>query len=73
VQLGVFLAHGPQLIEHGGHIPRHADLIGLGVVGLGPRFLQSSCNRVLASISPGHFASASRITLRSSVADGRRS
>jgi hypothetical protein len=39
VQLGVFVGHGPQLIEHGGHIPRHADLVGLGVVSFGPRFL----------------------------------
>ena len=26
-------------IEHHGDIPRHADLIGLGVVGFGSRFL----------------------------------
>ena len=31
---------GPQFVEHRSDIPRHADLIGLGVVGLGPRFLQ---------------------------------
>jgi hypothetical protein len=37
VQLGVLVSHGPQLVEHDGHVARHADLIGLGVVGLGPR------------------------------------
>jgi hypothetical protein len=35
VQLGMTVGHGLQFIEHGGHIPRHADLIGLCVVGLG--------------------------------------
>jgi hypothetical protein len=40
VQLGVAIGQGPQLIEHGGDIPRHADLISLGLVGLRPRLLQ---------------------------------
>jgi hypothetical protein len=35
VHLGVMVRHGPQFIEHGRHVARHADLIGLGVVGLG--------------------------------------
>jgi hypothetical protein len=35
----VFVRHGPEFIEHHGHIARHAHLIGLGVVALGPRFL----------------------------------
>ena len=37
VQFGVFVRQGLQFIEHGGHIPRHADLIGFGMVSLGPR------------------------------------
>ena len=40
VQFGVTVSHGPQVLEHDGHIPRHADLIGLGVIGLRPHFLQ---------------------------------
>jgi hypothetical protein len=35
VQLGMVVSPGLQFIEHGGHIPRHADLIALGMVGLG--------------------------------------
>jgi hypothetical protein len=35
VQFGMTISHGLQFVEHGGHIPRHANLIGLG-----PRFLQ---------------------------------
>jgi hypothetical protein len=40
VQLGVAISHGLQLVEHDGDIPRHADLIGLGMVGFGARLLQ---------------------------------
>jgi hypothetical protein len=40
VQLGVSISQGLQLVEHHGHVPRHADLIGFGVVGLGAGFLQ---------------------------------
>ena len=32
VQFGVAVGQGLQYIEHGGHIPRHADLIRLGMV-----------------------------------------
>jgi hypothetical protein len=30
---GMFIRQSLQRIEHDGHVPRHADLIGLGVVG----------------------------------------
>jgi len=30
---GVFVCQGFQFIEHHGHVPRHADLIGLGMGG----------------------------------------
>jgi hypothetical protein len=40
VQLGVTAGHGLQFIEHADDIPRHADLVRLGVVSLRPRFLQ---------------------------------
>jgi hypothetical protein len=30
------ISHSPQFIEHGGNVARHADLGGLGVVGLRP-------------------------------------
>jgi len=40
MHLGMAVGQRPQLVEHGGRIPRHADLIGLGVVGLRPRLLQ---------------------------------
>src|SRR5688500_17765183 len=33
VHLGMEISHGPQLVEHGGDIPRPADLIGFGVIG----------------------------------------
>jgi hypothetical protein len=36
VQGRVFLGKAPQLVEHGGDLPRHADLVGLGMVGLDP-------------------------------------
>jgi hypothetical protein len=36
VQFGVTVGQGLQFIEHGGDVPRHADLIGLGVVGSKP-------------------------------------
>jgi hypothetical protein len=39
LQLGLPIGQRPQFIEHGCDVARHADLIGLGVVGLGPRFL----------------------------------
>ena len=39
MQLGVFVGHGPHVLEHGCHVPHHADLIGLGVIGLGACFL----------------------------------
>jgi hypothetical protein len=45
---GMFVRQGFQLIEHGHHVPRHADLIGLSVVGFGPRFLQF----ILEDLSP---------------------
>jgi hypothetical protein len=32
VQFGITISHGLQLIEHHGHVPRHVNLIGLGVV-----------------------------------------
>jgi hypothetical protein len=32
------VSHGLQFIEHGGDVPRHANLVGLGVVGLGPLY-----------------------------------
>jgi hypothetical protein len=35
----MFVRQGFQFIEHDGHVARHADLIALGMVGLGPRFL----------------------------------
>ena len=34
VQVGVAIGHGPQILEHVCHIPRHADLIGYGMAGL---------------------------------------
>ena len=40
MQLGLAIGQSLQLVEHGSDVARHADLIGLGVVGLGPRFLQ---------------------------------
>jgi hypothetical protein len=40
MQFSVLVGQGFQFIEHDGHIPRHAHLIGLGMVRLGPRFLQ---------------------------------
>jgi hypothetical protein len=36
VQGRVFLGEDPQLVEHGGDVARHADPIGLGMVGLDP-------------------------------------
>lgn len=30
VQFGVAVSHGPQVLEHGCHVPHHADLIGRG-------------------------------------------
>jgi hypothetical protein len=39
VHLGVAIGQGLQLVEHDRHIARHADLIALGMVGLGSRFL----------------------------------
>jgi hypothetical protein len=35
----MFVRQDLQFIEHDGHVARHADLIGLGVVALGLRFL----------------------------------
>jgi hypothetical protein len=32
VEFGLAIRHSLQFIEHGGYIPRHADLIGLGAV-----------------------------------------
>ena len=40
VQFGMTVSQSPQFIEHVGDIARHADLIGLGVVSFGPRFLR---------------------------------
>jgi hypothetical protein len=37
MQFGMAVSHGTQFIEHHSHVARHADLIGLGVVGLGAR------------------------------------
>jgi hypothetical protein len=37
---GMLVSHSPQFIKHGCHIPRHADLIGLGMISLRPCFLQ---------------------------------
>jgi hypothetical protein len=31
VKLGMAISHGPQFIEHHGHVPHHADLIRLGI------------------------------------------
>jgi hypothetical protein len=31
VQLGMMVSQGFQFIEHDGYVPRHADLIGLGL------------------------------------------
>jgi hypothetical protein len=39
VHLGMPIGQSLQFIEHGGDIARHADLIGLGMVGLGASFL----------------------------------
>jgi hypothetical protein len=39
VQLGVMVGHGPQFIEHGGHIAGYAHLVRLGLVGFGQGFL----------------------------------
>jgi hypothetical protein len=39
VQFGATVGHGLQFIEHGGDVPRHADLIGLGVVSLSARLM----------------------------------
>jgi hypothetical protein len=33
VKFNVFVGQSLQLIEHGCHVARHADLIGLGVIG----------------------------------------
>ena len=40
MQFGMTIGQGFQFIEHGGHVPRHADLIGLGMISLRPCFLQ---------------------------------
>jgi hypothetical protein len=36
---GVFVRQGFQFIEHDGHVARHADLVGLGMVGFSQGFL----------------------------------
>src|SRR4051812_28288783 len=35
---GMAVGQGSQFVEHHGDIARHADLVGLGVAGFGPRF-----------------------------------
>jgi hypothetical protein len=34
---GVFVSQGLQFVEHCSDVPVHTDLIGLGMVDLGPR------------------------------------
>ena len=36
---GMFVRQHLEFIEHGGDIPRHADLIALGMIGLSQGFL----------------------------------
>jgi hypothetical protein len=40
VQIGIAIGQRLQLVEHDGHVARHADLIGLGMISLRPCFLQ---------------------------------
>jgi hypothetical protein len=53
VQPGLSLDQTPQLIEHAGHIPRHADLIGLGMISLSPRLLRFCLRCVTLLDQPG--------------------
>jgi hypothetical protein len=50
MDIGMSIDHGLQFIEHGGYIPRHADLIGLGMVGFSPHFLQYD-RQIVASLA----------------------
>jgi hypothetical protein len=55
---GMLVSHSSQFIEHGSHIPRHADLIGCGMAGLSLLDGALDVNGGIAAGRPGRIRQA---------------
>ena len=59
MQFGLAVSQFLELVKHGHDVARHADLVGLGLVGLGLRFLQIALKLLLFFKQSGQLGAVS--------------